>query len=148
MLTVLAMFGLVVVPVQAAANDSSVQLKKDPMSGLFLLTVKDPDGIQEFSLVSEGKFPYGGGLSGCTRSFTNDNVRFIDPDDFTPVMHATVLDCNNQTTVVTIAAPVGGIARSAAVKKDVPLSPPTPPPTRPPPPSLPLRPPECHPAAG
>lgn len=130
MLAMVVMFGMAVAHTQAAANDSSVTIKKDLSSGLFVLTVRDPDGIQEFSLVSEGKLPYGGGLSGCKKSFSNDNVRFVDPEDFTPVMRASVIDCNNNTTELEVPPPVNGTAKGTALKKET-LPPPPPPPQQP-----------------
>lgn len=120
-------FGLTIIRADAAGNDSSIGFKKDPVSGLFTLTIKDPDGIQEFSLSLAGELPYGGGLSGCPRSFANDNVRFRDPDHFTPVMHAYVIDCNNNKTELEIPPPVNGITRSSVVKKEIPPPPPPPP---------------------
>ena len=124
----LLLLGLVVTYAEAAANDSSITLKKDPSSELFTLTIKDPDGIQEFSLMPPGKLSYGGGLSGCKSSFSSNNVTFADPGDFVPVMSAYVIDCNNKTTELEIHAPVDGLARSTALKKEVPPPPPLPPP--------------------
>src|SRR3989338_6081295 len=72
--------------VQAAANDSSINLKKDQSTGLFVLTLRDPDGILEFSITPSGKLPYGGGLSGCKNSFVNNTASFADPSDFTATM--------------------------------------------------------------
>src|SRR3989338_6867554 len=102
------LLSLVITRVEAATNDSSVNLKKDPNSGLFTLTVRDSDGLQEFSIIPAGKLPYGGGLSGCKPSFSITNVSFVDPTDFTPVMSAHVIDCNNDTTELEIHAPVDG----------------------------------------
>ncbi|MDP3726255.1 MAG: LamG domain-containing protein [bacterium] len=122
----LLLMSIAITQVKAATNDSSINLKKDPGSGLFTLTVRDPDGIQEFSLTPAGKSSYGGGLSGCKPSFSSNNVSFADPTDFTPVMSAYVIDCNNNTTELEIHAPVDGLARSVVLKKE---EPPTPPPT-------------------
>ncbi|MDO8600121.1 MAG: LamG-like jellyroll fold domain-containing protein [bacterium] len=118
---------MAVIHVQAAANDSSIQLKKDPSSGLFTLTVRDPDGIQEFSLSPVGQSRYGGGLSGCNKTFSNNNV-LLDSDGFVPMMPAYVIDCNNNTTELEILPPVNGVTNSKAVKKEVPPPPPPPPP--------------------
>ena len=85
------LFGLAILRVQAAANDSSIGLKKDQSTGLFVLTIRDPDGILEFSMTPSGKLPYSGGLSGCKKSFVNNTASFADPDDFTPVMTAFVV---------------------------------------------------------
>ncbi|MBI1999415.1 MAG: LamG domain-containing protein [Parcubacteria group bacterium] len=112
---------------EAAANDSSIGLKKDQGSGYFTLTVKDPDGILEFSLSPVGSSRYGGGLSGCPRTFSNNNVAFGDPSNFTPVMPAYIIDCNNNTTELEIPPPVDGVTRGRAVAKEEPPPPPPPP---------------------
>jgi len=128
---ILALFfllSLAIVHVEAAANDSSITLKKPIGSETFNLTIKDLDGVQEFSLSPVTSFRYGGLLSGCNKSFTSDNVTFADPQDFTPVMHAYVIDCKNNTTELDIPPPVKGVAQSVLVKKE------TPPPPAPPPP--------------
>ena len=112
--------------VQAAASDSSISFKKDPTSALFTLTIKDPDGLQEFSMTPVGKFPYGGGLSGCPKTFSINNVSLADPSDFEPVMPAYVIDCKNNTTKLEIQPPTDGKTTSRAVKKEE--VPPPPPP--------------------
>lgn len=111
--------------VRAAANDSSITLKKDPASGLFTLTVRDPDGIQEFSMTPVGKFPYGGGLSNCPRTFSINNVSFDQSSDFTPVMPGYVIDCANNTANLTIAPPKDGFTKSEPVikKEEAPVTP-------------------------
>src|SRR3989338_10467904 len=86
---------LVFIQAEAASNDSSIKIEKDPYSGKFTLTFKDPDGIQEFSLSLVGRYSYGGGLSSCPKSFSSDNVSFVDPSDFAPVMPAYIVDCKN-----------------------------------------------------
>ena len=126
-LAVFFLLSLSIIRVEAAVNDSSVNLKKDQSTGLFVLTIKDPDGILEFSLIPAGKNPYGGGLSGCKKSFSNDTTSFADPSDFTPVMTASIIDCKNNTTELEIPPPVKGVTNSIAVKKEVPLPPPPPP---------------------
>ncbi|MBI2039437.1 MAG: LamG domain-containing protein [Candidatus Niyogibacteria bacterium] len=122
--------GLASVQVQAAANDSSITLKKDAATGLFVLTLRDPDGILEFSLTPPGKLPYGGGMSGCQRSFSNNTASFADPGDFTPVMTARVVDCKNNTTELEIPPPVDGVTKSIAIAKEEPPPPPPPPPPK------------------
>lgn len=114
----------------ASANDSSIILKKPPGAERFILTIKDPDGVQEFSLSPVAQFRYGGILSGCNKSFSSDNVSFNDPVDFTPVMPAYVIDCQNNTTELEIPPPIKGSAKSVAVKKELSLPPllPSPPP--------------------
>src|SRR3989344_779949 len=103
--------GLVLTQVEAATNDSSISLKKDVGTGLFTLTIKDPDGVQEFSLSPVGKSSYGGGLGGCKQTFSSNNVSFADLTDFKPVMSAYVVDCNNNKTELEIPPPVDWLAR-------------------------------------
>ncbi len=129
MLAVFFAFGFAIIHVQAARNDASVDLKKDRDTGLFILTIKDPDGIQEFSLYPVGEFRYGGILSGCKKSFVHTTVRFVDPDNFMPVMPAEIVDCKNNTTKLEIPPPVDGIPKGVALKKEEPPPPPTAPPT-------------------
>ncbi len=119
---------LSIIQVQAAANDSSITLKKDPGTGLFVLTIKDPDGIQEFSLAPASGSSYGGGLSGCPTTFSINNVSFADPSDFQPVMPAYVTDCHNNTASLEIAPPKEGLAKSKSVVKEE-APPPAPAPT-------------------
>ena len=119
--------GLAIAQVHAAANDSSITLKKDPVSGLFTLTVRDPDGIQEFSMTPTGKFPYGGQLTNCPRSFNINNVAFDASSDFQPTMPAYVIDCQNNTANLEIAPPKDGLAKSTPViKKEEAPPPPAP----------------------
>ena len=118
---------LVIVHVEAASNDSSIKIEKDPYSGKFTLTMKDPDGIQEFSLSLVGRYSYGGGLSSCPKSFSSDNVALVDPSDFAPVMPAYIVDCKNNKTELEIPPPVDGVTKSILVKKEE-APPPAPPP--------------------
>jgi len=113
------LLSLGIIRVEAVANDSSINLKKDLGSESFTLTIKDPDGIQEFSLSPVVQSHYGGLLSGCKTSFSSNNVSFVDPIDFKPVMPAYVIDCKNNTTELEILPPVNGIAQSVLVKKEV-----------------------------
>lgn len=124
--SVLALFlllGVVITHVEAATNDSSINFQKNLGSDSFTLTIKDPDGIQEFSLSPVAQFRYGGLLSGCNKSFSSDRVSFVDPLDFKPVMPAYVIDCKNNTTELEIPPPVQGVAKSVLVKKEVSPSP-------------------------
>lgn len=130
-LAILFLVSVALTEVGASANDSSIILKKPPGAERFILTIKDPDGVQEFSLSPVAQFRYGGILSGCNKSFSSDNVFFNDPVDFTPVMPAYVVDCQNNTTELEIPPPVKGVAKSIVVKKEEP--PPLPPPLPPPP---------------
>jgi hypothetical protein len=112
------LLGLALIHVQAATNDSSISLKKDKSTGLFVLTIRDPDGILEFSMTPTGKLPYSGGLSGCKTSFINNNTVFNESSDFNPAMLARVVDCKNNTTELEIPPPVDGITRSVVVRKE------------------------------
>lgn len=114
---------LAIMQTQAAANDASITLKKDPGTGLFTLTIKDPDGIQEFSMTPTGKLPYGGGLSGCPATFSITNTNFDASGDFEPVMKAYVLDCQNNTANLEIAPPKDGLAKSKSLEKAEPPPP-------------------------
>ena len=128
-LAVSFLLSLSIIQVQAADNDSSITLKKDRSTDLFVLTIRDPDGIQEFSLSPAGKSPYGGGLSGCKKSFSNNTAVFDEFSDFTPVMPAYVIDCNNNKTELEIPPPIDGITKGIAVRKEEPPPlPPAPPP--------------------
>ena len=129
---ILLLWSLVITQAGAATSDSSIGLKKDPQSGLFTLTVGDPDGVQEFSIISTGKLPYGGGLSGCKSSFSSVNVSFADSTDFTPAMSAYVIDCNNNKTELEIHAPIDGLSRGIVLKKELSLPLPPEKPTTPP----------------
>ncbi len=117
---------LTLIQAEAASNDSSVKIEKDPFSGKFTLTVKDSDGIQEFSLSLVGRYSYGGELSSCPRSFSSSNVSLMDPSDFTPVMPAYIIDCKNNKTELEIPPPVDGVTGSVRVNKEEP-PPPSPP---------------------
>lgn len=120
------LIGSALLRIQAAENDSSISLKKDSGTGLYTLTIKDPDGIQEFSMTPTGKFPYGGGLSGCPKAFVITNTNFDASSDFEPVMPAYIVDCQNNTAKLEIAAPKDGIAKSVLLVKEE-VSPPPPP---------------------
>lgn len=108
-----------------SVSNASIFLKKEP-SGLFTLTINEPQGIKEFSLVPPGKFPYSGTL-GCYRSYENKTVVFDDPADFTPFMPATIVDCAGNTTEFKIPPPEKGVTRGEKVVKEEPK--PVPPPT-------------------
>ena len=115
MLFVCMLMSVSIAQVRAAANDSSITLKEDPTSKRFTLTIKDPDGIQEFSLKPAVQFPYGGSLSSCPKSFSITEVSFIDPTDFEPTMPAYVIDCKNNTANLEIARPKDNVAKSTPV---------------------------------
>ena len=119
MLSLLFLLSAAIIHIEAAANDSSINFKKDIGSDLFMLVIRDPDGIQEFSLSPVAQFRYGGLLSGCNTSFSINNVSFVDPVDFKPAMPAYVVDCKNNQTELEIPPPVKGIAQSVLVKKEI-----------------------------
>lgn len=112
--------GAIIIRAEAAGN-AAIHLKKDS-NGLFLLTIKDPEGIREFSLEPPAKSRYAGEIPGCPRTFQSTNVLFADPGDFTPVMNAYVVDCAGNRDDLQIPPPQDGAARSRRV------SPPAPPP--------------------
>ena len=67
------LLSLATIHVEAAVNDSSINFKKPPGSEAFTLTIRDPDGVQEFSLSLAGRYAYGGGLSSCPTTFISEN---------------------------------------------------------------------------
>lgn len=108
---------------QVGAGNASLGLKKD-LTGLFILTVKDPDGIQEFWLTPPGKTRYGGQVN-CPRTFVNNTVVLDAPADFTPTLGAYIVDCQGNREDFTVASPVNGVtfgvsAASAQKAKTVP----------------------------
>ena len=121
LVSALAILGAAAVGVQAGAGNASVHLKKDT-NGLFILTVSDPDGIKSFSFATVTRGSYGGDVGGCPRTFQSTNVLFSDPADFTPVMAATITDCQDNADELEIPPPEAGAAKSKRPK------PPPPPP--------------------
>ena len=125
------LFGLfaAAVIVQAQAGRApSITLQKDPGSGLFTLTITDPDGVREFSLQPKQRSSYGGGVN-CPTTFSNNNVLFTDPDDFTPEMTAFVIDCKGNSVDFKIPPPQNGFSRGIAISPEPPPPPPPPPPS-------------------
>ncbi len=112
--------GALIIRAEGAGN-AVIYLKKDT-NGLFLLTIKDPEGIREFSLEPPARGRYAGEIGGCPRTFQSANVLFTDPGDFTPVMNAYIVDCAGNRDDLLIPAPADGAARSRSV------APPEPPP--------------------
>ncbi|MBI3046293.1 MAG: hypothetical protein HYY86_01990 [Candidatus Harrisonbacteria bacterium] len=97
-----------------ASRNSSISFKKDP-NNLFIITIRDPQGIKEFSLQPPGKFSYGGEISGCPTSRKIDNVVFDDPFDFTPAMGGYVVDCGGNKDELEIFPPKNGVASAVRV---------------------------------
>ncbi|MEK9170497.1 MAG: hypothetical protein AAB674_02510 [Patescibacteria group bacterium] len=64
-------------------------------SGLYLLEIKAPNGIKEFSFTSEGSNPYSGGLSGCPNDYSNRTM-IIFP------VKAVITDCKDEVHEFTI----------------------------------------------
>ncbi|MBU6415413.1 hypothetical protein KGQ34_04215, partial [Patescibacteria group bacterium] len=98
-----------------AASKPFIALERDPSSGLFTLTVSDPNGIKEFSLLPKDKSPYGGALGNCATVFKSDNVGYFSPDQFTPKMDATILDCQGNTVSIELPPLKDGATRGSAV---------------------------------
>ena len=124
------MFGLfaaVFIAQAQAARTSSITLESDRNSGLFMLTVTDPDGVREFSLQPPNRSSYGGGVD-CPKTFKNNNVIF-SLEDFTPEMTAYVLDCKDNRVEFKIPPPKDNVTRGIVVI--APLSAPTSAPAQP-----------------
>jgi len=99
----------------SGGGTSSVRLEKDLSNGLFTLTVRASAGIKEFSLYPPGKLPYGGGLGNCPTVFKNNNVSFADPEDFTPKMGATIIDCKGKSIDFDLLPTKAGVAVGKSV---------------------------------
>lgn len=120
-------------PVSAQSANATLSLNKDKSTGLFILNLRDSQGIKSFSIVfPTDKLPYSGDLNGCPQSKKIDNITISDPADFAPLMNAVILDCQGNETEFEITAPVDGIAQ---VKKASLPPPPPPPPSQPPTPT-------------
>lgn len=115
-LALAVVFSLFIIQVnaQSSSRNASISLKKDS-NNLFIITIRDPQGIKEFSLQPPGKFSYGGEISGCPTSRKIDNVVFDDPTDFTPAMSAYVVDCNDNKDELQIPPPKSGAAIAVRV---------------------------------
>lgn len=123
-LIIFAVF-LVISVAESADTNAALSLKKIAGSGLFTLSMKDPQGIKSFSLVfPTDKFPYSGDLGGCPKNHTIDKISIEDPGDFTPLMNAVILDCQGNETEFDITKSDDGIS----VKKTGIAPPPPPPP--------------------
>ncbi len=112
-----AFFTTFALNVYAAPNNASIILKENA-SGLVDFTIKDPDGILEFSFMPSGKSPYGGTLSGCLGTFTHTDTAFVSPIDFTPSMKATIIDCKNNTTEFEIPPMINKTTRGKIITKE------------------------------
>ncbi|MBI2640165.1 MAG: hypothetical protein HYW90_04760 [Candidatus Sungbacteria bacterium] len=103
-------FGVVYAQVK---QNASVTLQKQTQ-GLFELTIRDPDGIQSFSLQPVGKSSYGGEVR-CPKTYSSKNVVFSF-EDFTPPMKAYVVDCAGNQVDFEISEPdAKGLARGKII---------------------------------
>lgn len=115
-------------PVSAQSANATISLNKDKSSGLFILNMRDSQGIKSFSLVfPTDKLPYSGDLNGCPASRKIDNITINDPSDFKPLMNAVILDCQGNETEFEIGAPVDGVAQVKKAGIEPPPPPPPPP---------------------
>ena len=103
---------LIIGVAKSADNNATLSLVKDKGTDLFILNMRDSQGIRSFSLVfPTDKLPYSGELSGCSASRKIDNIAINDPSDFKPLMNAVILDCQGNETEFEISAPVSGVAQ-------------------------------------
>src|SRR3989338_4241878 len=84
--------------------NASLTLTKDQGTGFFILTLKDPEGIQSFFLDPQNSnLPYSGDLPQCPQTKKIDNIAYFnDPADFEPPMKAFISDCQGSKTDFTI----------------------------------------------
>lgn len=116
--------------VSAAGGNASLSLQKDQSTGLFILNMRDSQGIRSFAMVfPTDKLPYSGDLNGCPQSRKIDNVLINEISDFKPMMKAVIVDCRGEETEFEISAPVSGVAQVKKVEPPPPPPPPTPTPT-------------------
>ena len=119
--------GLLIAAMQVSAasgGNASLTLQKDKSTDLFVLNMRDSQGIRSFALVfPTEKLPYSGDLSECPPSRKIDNILINETSDFNPSLKAVIVDCRGEETEFEISQPQNGIAQ---VKKvELPLPPPT-----------------------
>jgi len=86
--------GFLIIQAQAqTTGNASLSFKRDPGTGYFILTIRDPQGIQEFSVKAPEKSSYGGGLGGCPTSRVIDNIGAFNEADFAAGTTGLVVDC-------------------------------------------------------
>lgn len=96
-----------------SSQNASIILQRQTQ-GLFELTIRDPDGIQSFSIQPEKKSSYGGEVK-CPKTYSSKNVVFSF-EDFTPPMKAFVIDCAGNQTDFEISEPDSkGVARAKVI---------------------------------
>ena len=121
---------------QTSGGNASLSLKKDAFTGLFILNMRDPQGIRSFQLIfPNDNPPYGGDLGGCPQTRKNDNVTLRDPSDFNPQLKGIIIDCQGGETEFEILKPVDGVAEVKRFEPAPPPPPPTPNVPAPPPPA-------------
>lgn len=119
---------------QSSNRNSSISFKKES-SGFFTVTIKDSQGIKEFSLKSPVKFPYGSEIKNCPTTKKLDNVTFDDPGDFTPFMEGLVVDCQDNRDEFHIAPPKDGLTSGTRFTTEIEEAAPAPAPVTPTPPA-------------
>lgn len=102
---------------QAQTNlNSSVSVKKQADTGLFTFSIADSEGIESFNFQPAKSPAYGGGLN-CPKKFSNNNVQFIDPDDFDPAMKVTITDCKKNIAEFEIGPLKNGAGKGVLTNK-------------------------------
>jgi len=118
--------------VSAAGGNASLSLQKDKSTDLFILNMRDSQGIRSFALVfPTEKNPYSGDLGGCPPSRKIDNILINEASDFKPSLKAVIVDCRGEETEFEILQPQNGIAQVKKVEPPPPTPPPPPPPPAP-----------------
>ena len=108
--------------VSAAGGNATLSLQKDKSTDLFILNMRDSQGIRSFALVfPTDKLPYSGDLGGCPPSRKTDNILINDPSDFKPMMKAVIVDCRGEETEFEISAPVDDMAQVKKIEPPPPL---------------------------
>ena len=94
--------GLLVTAMQVSAasgGNASLTLQKDKSTDLFVLNMRDSQGIRSFALVfPTEKLPYSGDLSECPPSRKIDNILINETSDFNPSLKAVIVDCRGEET--------------------------------------------------
>ncbi len=102
---------------QAQSNlNSSVSVKKQTDGNGFAFTIADPEGIEAFSFQPAKSSAYGGGLN-CPTKFSNNNVQFIDPEDFDPAMKVSITDCKKNVAEFEIGPLKNGAGKGVLTNK-------------------------------
>jgi len=87
-------------PERGAVDNSKVILERNPATGLFVLMIIDPEGIQEFSFNPVQGSIYSGAVSGCPREYKTETPVFslmtFPYDSF-------IVDCQGNRVDLTIS---------------------------------------------